>query len=725
MVYLCSGNWGGDVLLHVASEPPPPYSPPRPHSNFFTPPPRPYCSLTPSGNLGDKDPKRYLVSTPHTALNHGPSSAFSPTRGFKGDSAPPPPYSVACPDYKPCITCPPYTHRDEFNPKLKIHETRERHRHNQSKRKPLQLPSVNGGRGLHPRGPLLRTGKSLEIPRDYQPQPPPPTAHRHPGTISVVSAPTARHVNPLAQKTTNLDRRSRQLDAAAALMQPARARPVHVRRQPSLKRAQVTRPVPAPRSVGLNGTPEWCVGRLRSCRSLDELSDLLDDEALPPLGFRSLDDLTEPLYENLPMRPSNHFDNPSYDRHNTSVPDLLDSTKLSMKPQHLSLSSILDDLTKPQLVSPRTLQQTTLAPPKNNAMTDMGVQLEKIRQVARVLGVKVQRGELVTNTSSSSSDTSSSPHVSPRNCYNSTISQPLHLPKGVPYNDSNRSPPGVPARAPVIHDVSLMLNHHRGESKKSTISDVNSQGFCDTQLTSIPYNHGHKNMLNNNVKCLNGDARYKIITTQESSTLNGDMHHSLKENDAKNSLTKNKNTKDRNSNRCKNGLTDEISIRNQNLTENDSTSQESGYSSVDSRYESNSRHRYSRPEMKLSLSLYHQRDASPNSGPQRTSSPKNQRLQKPQSYFRNDINLDEASNQRNSFDLQQIKQNIKCSYQSNNHISHNGSNKPTLSVTHDPTNSQQIDRSRSPPPVLPRKEFSDITSSAPLVEIDMIQVRFF
>lgn len=604
MVYLSEGGrgWaGGEVVLpSPGSEPPPPYSPPRvpPHQHFFPPafpalhphhhyfqPFADYYDLTPApsqpSSLSSHDtapsikdppppyPPMPTLKAAHAALNHGPSSAFSPPTKTIKYTYPPPytPTDTAAAHGKVGVpvqqggrregqrdagggraTEPrhrerrsrPHTHdkarsldhrdprnrapahgqsraasgsrRDETSSRVPGDAAREGH----GRVPPLMAP---GGGSGHPRGPLLRTGKSLELPHERTSHPPPATAHTHPahaahprlplltkdgaqgapprtkeptgaprpaGAIAtskstrsahtgVVPAKPARsrhlaHVSPPAQARARPASRSEErwaartsrLEAAAAeAMQAARAVPVNfVSSQPN-----ALGPAPA-LSQGAEPEGHMSRGRLRSCRSLDELSDLLDEEApRPPVATRSLDDLTEPLYENVDIIHAHARAHHHRSAHNTSVPDLLEAPPRPPRQRNNSLSSLLDDLgscgsatlarralntSVPDVLeagfswgSPtstlRSAASVASAPRRaHDATSDISVQLQKIREVARVLDVKYRRGELSSSSASSSGPPSA--HTSPR------MPSSAHTP---PHHHA----PGVPARAPVIHDV--------------------------------------------------------------------------------------------------------------------------------------------------------------------------------------------------------------------------------------------------------------------------------
>lgn len=604
MVYLSEGGrgWaGGEVVLpSPGSEPPPPYSPPRvpPHQRFFPPafpallphhhyfqPFADYYDLTPApsqpGSLSSHDaappikdppppyPPMPSLKAAHAALNHGPSSAFSPPTKTIKYTYPPPytPTDTAGGQGKVGVPAPQDERREGQRSAGGGRATEPRHRERRSRphaydktrsldhRDPrnraaalaqhraasgfrrteasARVPgdTTHGGHGRvpplvapgggtgHPRGPLLRTGKSLELPHERTSHPPPATAHTHPahaahpthprlplltkdgaqgtpprtkepsgapcpsGTnatsksarnahVGVGPAKPARsrhlaHTSPPAQARARPTSRSEErwaartsrLEAAAAqAMQAARAVPVNF----------VHSPPGAPAHAPAEAEGHMSRGRLRSCRSLDELSDLLDEEApRPPVATRSLDDLTEPLYENVDVIHAHARAHHHRAAHNTSVPDLLEAPPRPPRQRNNSLSSLLDDLgscgsaslarralntSVPDVLeagfswgSPTSTLRSAASSaaasaPRHahDATSDISVQLQKIREVARVLDVKYRRGELSSSSASSSGPPSA--HTSPR------MPSSEHTP---PHHHA----PGVPARAPVIHDV--------------------------------------------------------------------------------------------------------------------------------------------------------------------------------------------------------------------------------------------------------------------------------
>ncbi|XP_064119658.1 uncharacterized protein LOC135224522 isoform X11 [Macrobrachium nipponense] len=758
MVYLGDG-WGEVVLPSPGSEPPPPYSPPRVpphhhHQHFFpeafassSPPPHhlhhhhpsshAYCqghfphyyefsssrssqpsslSLGLSHNTTNgsrqphppdplldtkpiKEPPPPYPPTPfkstHPALNHGPSSAFSPpTKSIKYSYPPPytprdtiqgekeeeeeetkkkktcianqgkvvPPVLLSSSSSSSCVngtttTAPhPALHHS-----LSSHHSsssvgrnaalssatgprgrpRRSHQYSQDKTRSLDHQhhsngrrerdtsrSTSGSRGHrqvicpnekvgaasaaqcgcvgvgvsgHPKGPLLKTGKSLELPHErlssyHRPSTQkssststgqknqlhpyhssqahhvvPPTAHIHPGHSSHCHPTKDVHLRETKEpfkgnfsKSSKLayvgimpskphsSRRSRERDsrvfthtreyqfhterlkeqrkyspdprlsryddrwarrtskleaAAAQAMMPARAVPATaIGQSPGSVSVSVNRG-----DIGREPEVSWGRGRLRSCRSLDELSDFLDDEVprLPVVTTRSLDDLTEPLYENLDVIHAHARDiQKARIAHNTSVPDLLEPPPRPPRQRNNSLSSLLDDLAQcgaATALSRRALNTSvpdvlergvgigglggkgmgifpwssptstlcsgasTLRSNPSNTSTlrsttqeadntsDIGVQLQKIKEVARVLGVKYRNGEL--SSSSGSSSGAPSTHTSPR--------MPSHA-HGMPMQA-----PGVPARAPVIHDV--LRDARKSSPQQHPDNDVASQ----------------------------------------------------------------------------------------------------------------------------------------------------------------------------------------------------------------------------------------------------------
>ena len=261
-----------------------------------------------------------------------------------------------------------------------------------------------------------------------------------------------RHINELSRETENGDRRRstgvcggrtrrtvRLEQEAAHSMTPVRAFPVHIT------------------------TP-----RMRSCRSLDELSDLLhedldlmDSSTSPvPSMARSLDDLTEPLYINVPTRQSHS----STHYLNTSVPDILDPPPLPAKPKR-----------------GRTI---SLSPIKiRDEMTSLQEQLEKIKRVAMVLGNKVERGEFVSNSTSLHSHSSN--HISSRH-ENVNVAPNSAFKRIYPPHINRMTPPapGVPSRAPVINDVSFLLNQESTDKFNITDPSIVHASFEDDGQTA-------------------------------------------------------------------------------------------------------------------------------------------------------------------------------------------------------------------------------------------------
>ncbi|KAK8736347.1 hypothetical protein OTU49_004954 [Cherax quadricarinatus] len=564
MVYLSEsgqGGWGEVVLPSPSSEPPPPYSPPRvSHHHHFFPQGFPHhhiyhaiteyydltssqpSSLTSHDTASIKDPPppyppTTTLKTAHAALNHGPSSAFSPpTKTIKYSY--PPPYTPADSNSSGRVKIPQPQVQQQQDPvapgnrglasdprhrSRRLHPPRhqqnissldERYRINEddsrssggSRRVPAATTDRHGvypassrsvmGSG-HPRGPLLRTGKSLELPHERLTQHhPPPTAHTHPRHLHHShhrTKDTSGHHRTKEPFGTNTQSKSNQLAYVGILpCKPSRVRdkvvpPVDLRgsnrceeqwmTRASRLEAAAARTMMAARAVpvtavnnhahSLEYENNMMRGRLRSCRSLDELSDLLDEEAsIPrhhPVVTRSLDDLTEPLYENFDIINAHARRTHERTKHNTSVPDLLEPPPRPPRQRNSSLSSLLEvsnssaaslsrralNTSVPDVLeggglswgSPtstlRSTASTSAATFDRDAMSDISVQLQKIREVARVLGVKYRRGEL--SSSSASSSGAGSTHTSPR--------MPPHALTPPPHV------PGVPARAPVIHDV--------------------------------------------------------------------------------------------------------------------------------------------------------------------------------------------------------------------------------------------------------------------------------
>ena len=171
--------------------------------------------------------------------------------------------------------------------------------------------------------------------------------------------------------------------------------------------------------------------RMRSCKSLDELSDLLQEDFdlldtsdnSAPSTSRSLDDLSEPFYTNVPLKCS------SPHVHSPQPPPLpAKSRKISN-----SIASITQQ--------------------DYNDINNLREQLEKIKQVAMVLDSKVKRGEFAYAQSESKRLADSNSH--PNNGSFLRILKP----------QDTSIPPGVPTRAPVINDVSYLLNKDLNERR--------------------------------------------------------------------------------------------------------------------------------------------------------------------------------------------------------------------------------------------------------------------
>ncbi|MPC61663.1 hypothetical protein E2C01_055738 [Portunus trituberculatus] len=561
MVYIGEGGergWGSEVgLPSPGSEPPPPYSPPRvpPHHHFFSqgfPPhhhhhhhhyypaisdyfplaasqPPSLSSLGEPPSIKEPPPPYASASTlkaAHAALNHGPSSAFSPPPKTIKYSYPPP-YTSATPNsgsHPAPEDSRHRTRRTRLNAPLRQEKSRHVDQRDvrgqlQQQQQQQQQGQESSGRCLerrpeggsgrpqgsgHPQGPLRRTGKSLELPRDrVSHQPPPPTAHTHPSHPRLAPSHPHPHLTKEGSRPLNTKEpsgtssaRSKSNHLAYVGILPAKPRRVEhealvsgpprtivprgeerrVARASRLEAAAAqtmtaARAVPVTTISGQTNGGTWeglGRGRLRSCRSLDELSDLLEEEAGParlhlhPAATRSLDDLTEPFYENFDVINA-HANSRSTCQPNNSTPDLLEPPPRPPRHRNNSLSSLLDDLSVNSSMAlgrralntsvPDVLEGGTWGSPAStlrstasgpiDATSDISVQLQKIREVARVLGVKYRRGELSSSTSSSS-------HTSPR-VPSTSLSQPLDGPGPGP--GPLPLAPGVPARAPIIHDV--------------------------------------------------------------------------------------------------------------------------------------------------------------------------------------------------------------------------------------------------------------------------------
>lgn len=268
--------------------------------------------------------------------------------------------------------------------------------------------------------------------------------------------------------------------------------------------------------------------RMRSCRSLDELSDLLQedldilDSSLSPVPSvaRSLDDLSEPLYMNIPGRC-----NPSYFHINTSVPDVLEPPPLPAKPNRNRTTSL----------SPVALR---------DKMTSLQEQLEKIKQVAVVLGNKVERGEFSTLSTLCTHRYQTTPKSYLKTCGNEHSA----FKRIIPSHSNAITPPGVPSRAPVINDVSFLLNKEASEKFN----------VADPSIVHASYEgNGH-----------NADSLLDIQNHYRSPVVNS-LYHSP----------------------------EDVSLPYSRTPELESSSHESGYSSTDSRSGATQRQKESDPQL--------------------------------------------------------------------------------------------------------------------------------